>query len=41
VQNDMLTAVTWSKSKPVVEFQYGGRLFFVNGNSYRPISAVD
>ena len=26
VQNDMLTAVIWSKSKPDVEFQYGGRL---------------
>jgi len=26
VQNDMLTAVIRSKSKPDVEFQYGGRL---------------
>jgi len=26
VQNDMPTAVIWSKSKPEVEFQYGGRL---------------
>jgi len=26
VQNDMSTAVTWSKSKSEVEFQYGGRL---------------
>jgi len=26
VQNDMSTAVIWSKSKPVVEFQYCGRL---------------
>ena len=25
VQNDMSTAVTWSTSKPEVEFQYGGR----------------
>jgi len=25
VQNDMSTAVIWSKSKPDVEFQYGGR----------------
>jgi len=25
VQNDMLTAVIWSKSKPEAEFQYGGR----------------
>jgi len=26
VQNDMSTAVMWSKSIPDVEFQYGGRL---------------
>jgi len=26
VQNDISTAVMWSKSKPDVEFQYGGRL---------------
>ena len=26
VQNDMSTAVIWSKSKLEVEFQYGGRL---------------
>ena len=26
VQTDMSTAVMWSKSKPDVEFQYGGRL---------------
>ena len=26
VQNDMSTAVIWSKWKPDVEFQYGGRL---------------
>ena len=25
VQNDMLTVVIWSKSKPDVEFQYGKR----------------
>jgi len=25
-QNDISTAVMWSKSKPDVEFQYGGRL---------------
>ena len=29
VRNDMSTAMMWSKSKPDVEFQYGGRL----GNS--------
>ena len=32
VQNDMSTAIMWSKSKPDVEFQYGGRLPF-NGMS--------
>ena len=31
VQNDMSTAVIWSKSKPDVEFQYGGRLGQFNG----------
>jgi len=35
----MPTAVIQSKSKPEVEFQYGGRLFFETGSSY--ISAVD
>jgi len=33
VQNDMSTAVMWSKSKPDVEFQYGGRLDEFNGMS--------
>ena len=33
VQNDMPTAVMWSKSKPDVEFQYGGRLSEFNGMS--------
>jgi len=33
VQNDMSTAVMWSKSKPGVEFQYGGRLGEFNGMS--------
>jgi len=33
VQNDMSTVVTWSKSKPEVEFQYGGRLGDFNGIS--------
>jgi len=31
VQIDMSTAVIWSKSKPDVEFQYGGRLGEFNG----------
>jgi len=33
VQNDLSTAVIWSKSKPDVEFQYGGRLGEFNGMS--------
>jgi len=33
VQNDMSTAVMWSKSKRDVEFQYGGRLGEFNGMS--------
>jgi len=33
VQNDMSTAVMWSKSKPDIEFQYGGRLGEFNGMS--------
>ena len=33
VQNDMSTAVIWSKSKPDVEFQYGGRLRDFHGMS--------
>jgi len=33
VQNDMSTAKMWSKSKPDVEFQYGGRLGKFNGMS--------
>jgi len=33
VQNDMLTAVMWSKLKPDVEFQYGGHLGEFSGTS--------
>jgi len=33
VHNDMSTAVMWSKSKPDVEFQYGGRLGEFNSMS--------
>ena len=39
VQNDMSTAVIWSKSKAEAEFQYGGRLGEFNGmpcQSYLP-----
>ena len=35
VQNDMSTAVMWSKSKPDVEFQHGGRLGEFNGMSFQ------
>jgi len=35
VQNDMSTALMWSKSKPDVEFQYGGRLGKFNGMSFQ------
>jgi len=33
MQNDMSTAVRWSKSKPDIEFQYGRRLSEFNGMS--------
>jgi len=33
VQNDMSTAMMWSKSKPDVEFQHGGPLGEFNGMS--------
>jgi len=33
LQNDMSTAVMWSKSKPDVEFQHGGRFGEFNGMS--------
>ena len=36
MHNDMSTAVMWSKSKPGVEFQYGGRLGEFNGMSSEP-----
>ena len=38
VQNDMSTAVMWSKSKPDVEFQHGGRLGEFNGVSQSHVS---
>ena len=34
VQNDMATAMMWSKSKAGVEFQYGGRLGEFNRMSF-------
>jgi len=34
MQNDMPTVAIWSKPKPEVEFQYGGRFFFEIRYSY-------
>jgi len=39
MQNNAQISGKWSKSKPKVDFQYGGRLFFKNGSSY--ISAIN
>jgi len=39
MQNSMPIAVILPKSKPEVEFDYGGRLSFKNGSSY--ISAIN
>ena len=39
MQNNMQITANWSRSKSEVEFQYGGRLYFENGNSY--ISAAN
>jgi len=34
MQNDTPITAKWSRSKPEVEFQYGGRLYFEIGCSY-------
>jgi len=39
MQNDIAITAVWSKSKPEVEIQYGGRLNFKTGSSYS--SAAD
>jgi len=39
MQNDTPITAKWSRSKPEVELQYGGRLYFENGSSY--ISAAN
>jgi len=39
MRNDMPITAKWSTSKPEVEFQYGGRLYFETGSSY--ISAAN
>ena len=38
-QNNMQITANWSRPKPEVEFQYGGRLYFETGSSY--ISAAN
>jgi len=39
MQSNVQISAKWSKSKPKVDFQYDGRLFFKNESSY--ISAVN
>ena len=39
MQNNVQISEKWSKSKPKVDFQYGGRLYFETENSY--ISAAN
>ena len=39
MQNNLQITANWSRSKPEVEFQYGGRLYFETGSSY--ISAAN
>jgi len=39
MQKNIQITSNWSRSKPEVEFQYGGRLYFETGNSY--ISTAD
>ena len=39
MQNNGQISIKWSKSKPKVDFQYGGRLYFETGSSY--ISAAN
>ena len=39
MQNKMQITADWSRSKPEVEFQYGGHLYFQTGSTY--ISAAN
>jgi len=39
IQNNVQITANWSRSKPEVEFQYGGRLYLETGSSY--ISAAN
>ena len=41
MQNDMPITTKSSRSKPEVEFQYGGRLYFETGSSYISAANVD
>jgi len=41
MQNNMQITAIWSRSKPEVEFQYGGRLYFETGNSYMSAASGD
>jgi len=34
MQNNIQITANWSRSKPKVDFQYGGRLYLETGNSY-------
>jgi len=40
MQNIMRISAKWSKSKPEVEFQYSGRLFFPNGNNVSTVNWI-
>jgi len=41
MQNNMQITANWSWSKPEVEFQYGGRLYFETGSSYISAAKAD
>jgi len=41
MQNNMQITAKWSRSKPEVEFQHGGRLYFENGNGYISADNLD
>ena len=41
IQNNMQLTANWSRSKPEVEFQYGGRLYFETGSLYISAASKD
>jgi len=41
MQNNMQITANWSRSKPEVEFQYGGRLYLETGSSNIPVTNGD